>query len=161
LPFHSDSRAACIRETIEGADALLFGGNTYEMLAPYWSTQQTDENGPARALNSLPKYVVSTTVKESIWQNTEKIIGKNIEKEVADLKQKGEGYILISGSATFVASLMKSDLLDEFRLLVHPYVMNAGRRLFTADMPESPLELANSKQLDLGVLMLDYRVSRK
>lgn len=157
LPFHSDSRASYIKETIEGATALLLGGNTYKMLAPYWSEQTTDENGPAKALNSLPKYVVSTTIKNPTWQNTEKIISENVEKEIEKLKKQENGYILIAGSATLVASLMKADLLDEIRLLVHPYIINEGRRFFSS-MPESALNLVDSKELDLGVLMLDYKV---
>jgi len=161
LPYHSDSRAKCIRETIEGANALLFGGATYEMLAPYWSAQTNDDNGPARALNSLPKYVVSTTITKPIWQNTEKIISKNVEKEIVAIKELGDGYILVSGSATLVASLIKANLLDEFRFLMHPYIMNEGRRLFADNMPESALELSAAKQLDLGVVMLDYWVNMK
>ena len=69
-PYHSDDRAAYIKETIVASDALLLGRTTYEMLAPYWSTQVTDENGPASKLNSMLKYVVSSTLKEAHWNNS-------------------------------------------------------------------------------------------
>jgi len=158
IPYHSNSRAECIRSILEGADAFLYGATTYEMLAPFWSTQTTDENGPAKALNELPKYVVSTTLKEPIWQNTEKIISTDVEAEIQKIKEEGTGYILISGSGKLVASLMKAGLLDEFHFLVHPYIMNSGRRLFNEAMPEAALELLASKELDLGVMQLDYRI---
>lgn len=156
---HSNSRATCIKITVEEADAMLLGSDTYKMLAPYWSVQQNDDNGPAQKLNSMPKYAVSTTIKKPIWQNTKKVIGKDVEQEIAKLKQHGEGYILIFGSGILVASLMKAGLLDEFRFLVHPYIMNKGRRLFDNGLPEAALKLVDSKLLNSGILMLDYNVN--
>ena len=100
LPYHSDERAAHMRKTIESADALLLGATTYEMLAPYWSAQESDDNGPARKLNSMTKYVVSSTLKESLWNNTQKIIKDNVVEEIRKLKQEPGGDILIPGSAT-------------------------------------------------------------
>ncbi len=161
LPYHSDERAADIRKTIESADALLLGDTTYEMLAPYWSAQENDDNGPAGKLNSMPKYVVSPTLTESLWNNTQKIIKEKVVEEIRKLKQESGGDILILGSATLVQSLMETDLIDEYRFLVLPVIMGAGRRFFKDGMTMTKLVLAETKTLPLGVLALVYKAGKK
>ncbi len=158
--YHSADRAAYIKETIEAADALLLGRTTYEMLAPYWSTQKTDENGPASKLNSMRKYVVSSTMKEADWNNST-IIREPVIEEITRLKQQPGHDLLIPGSATLVHSLMHTDLIDEYQFLVHPNIMGSGKRFFKEGMGMTRLKLVESKMLSLGVVLLCYQPAKK
>src|SRR2546421_1814309 len=128
-PYHSEERAAYITKTVHGADALLLGRVTYEMLASYWPYQKNDDNGPASKLNSVSKYVVSSTLKQADWNNST-IIPENVVEEITKLKQQSGHEIQIEGSAILVQSLMETDLIDEYRFLVHPIIMGRGKRFF-------------------------------
>lgn len=110
MPYDSLARQEWIKNEIVSAATLLLGANTYEMLAPFWGAQTNDEMGPATKLNSMPKIVVSSRLKKSIWQNTKKIISEDIDAEMNSLKNSKDGDILISGSGTLVTSLMKKTL---------------------------------------------------
>ncbi len=118
-PFDSDDRREYIQASISGSDALLVGRVTFEMLAPHWSKMKNNEDGIADKLNSMPKYIVSSTLKKAEWNNST-IIKENVVEEIIKLKQKPGQDILVTGSATLVQSLMEADLIDEYRLLVHP-----------------------------------------
>ena len=160
IPYDSVERQEYIKEGILGCDVMLYGRTTYEMLAPYWSAQKNDENGPASKLNSVRKYVVSSTLKKAAWNNST-IIKGNIMEEVARLKQHSGGDILILGSATLVQSLMEIDLIDEYRFLVQPIIMGSGKRFFKDGMGMTRLKLIDSKTLSLGVIVLTYQPDRK
>lgn len=136
----------------------MLGGRTYRMLAPFWSAQTDDRQGPARALNALPKYVVSTTLEASQWQGTERIVSQRVEDEIAWLKKAVDGYVLLPGSATLLAATVRAELLDDVRLRVHPHVMGEGRRWTVNGLPRMALELDAAEALDLGVVRLDDRV---
>ena len=155
-PYHSDERAAYITETIHGSEALLLGEVTYEMLASYWPHQKNDAMGPASKLNSMPKYVVSAKLKKAQWNNSN-IIKENVVEEITKLKQQPGGDILIPGSATLVESLMETDLVDEYRFLVHPIIMGSGKRFFKDGMQTTRLKLVKTKSLGLGVMLLCYQ----
>lgn len=129
------------------------------MLAPFWSTQTDDSQGPATALNVLPKYVASTTLREPTWQNTEKVLASDLEVEVEHLKHDTDGYVLLPGSATLLASLLRARLVDSLRLLVHPYVMGEGRRWAHDGTPAAGMEFVRAEPLELGVVQLDYRLA--
>jgi dihydrofolate reductase len=122
IPYDSAERQEAIKEVIFAYDVMLYGRLTYEMLAPYWSAQKSDEHGPAAKLNSVRKYVVSSSLKVSDWNNSS-IIRENIGEEVIKLKQQPGGHILITVSATLVESLIGTDLVDEYRFLVQPIIM--------------------------------------
>jgi dihydrofolate reductase len=154
-PFDSDARQTYIREGILACDALLFGRTTYEMLAPYWSSLQDNEMGVAGKLNSAPKYVVSAKLKKADWNNTT-IIGKDVIAEITRLKEQPGREIQIEGSATLVQSLMAADLIDEYRLLVHPIIAGKGKCFFRAGMTTNGLTLVKTQPLDKGVLVLYY-----
>jgi len=157
-PFDSESRQTYIREGILACDAILFGRTTYEMLAPYWSSLHNDEMGVARKLNSAPKYVVSASLKKADWNNST-IIGKDVLAEITRLKEQPGREIQIEGSATLVESLMKADLIDEYRLLVHPIIAGKGKRFFKEGMVTGGLKLIKTQPLDKGVLVLYYEKS--
>jgi len=159
-PYHSEERAAYITKTIHGADALLLGRVTYEMLASYWPSQKNDDNGPASKLNSVPKYVVSSTLKKAEWKNST-IINERIVEEIAQLKQQPGQEIQIEGSATLVQSLMPTGLIDEYKFLIHPIILGSGKRFFKDGMGMTRLKLIESKTLSLGVVVLTYQPDRK
>jgi dihydrofolate reductase len=157
MPFDSPERGASIRDGVLAADAALFGRTTYEMLAAYWSSMKNNEDGIADKLNSMPKYVVSSSLEKADWNNTT-IISDNVAKRVAELKAGRE--TLIFGSAELVRSLMEPGLIDEYRFLVQPFVMGNGKRFFREDMPMTKLKLVKSKALPHGVNLLWYQPAR-
>jgi dihydrofolate reductase len=157
FPFDSMARGEYIRNSILDADALLIGRTTYEMLAAYWPTQLNDDNGPASKINSMKKYVVSTKLEKAGWNNST-IINKNIVEEIKNLKQQPGNEIQIPGSATLVHSLLKENLIDELRLLVHPILIGNGKRFFNDDMKTSGMKLTKTQTLDKGVVLLCYEI---
>jgi dihydrofolate reductase len=152
---NSDERMRHIMEEYAQGDAYLLGRVTYEMLWPGWSTQTTGD-GPGPLLNRMHKYVVSTTLTEAPWQAST-IISGDVVEEVAALKRQPGKDIIIDGSMTLVQSLLGTDLIDEYRLLVEPFVMGRGRRLFPDGTPPTKLRLIESKSLGSGTLALIYR----
>jgi len=155
-PFDSLSKNEYIRDSIVKADALLIGRTTYEMLASYWPLQLNDDNGPAGKINSMEKFVVSTTLEKPAWNNST-IINKNIIEEIRELKKQNGNEIQIPGSATLVQSLMKANLIDEYRFLVHPIIMGSGKRFFKDEMKTSGMKLILTQTFDKGVVLLCYQ----
>lgn len=148
-PFDSLERQKYIRESIHGSDALLLGRTTYEMLSSYWPNLKNNEMDIAAKLNSMPKYVVSSSLKDVSWENS-KIISL---EEVAAL----EGEIQVEGSSILAESLIKADLVDEFRFLVHPVIMGTGKRFFRDEMHTKGMELVKTEAIANGVVALYYR----
>jgi len=154
-PYHSESRAKSIQETIHNAEILLYGRNTYQMLYPYWSAMQNNEMGVADKLNKAKKYVVSATLTEAPWQNTS-IINTAVIQKIIELKNEEGGNILVQGSTTLVKSLMKAGLVDELKLLIQPHIMGAnGGRLFEG--MNNALELIHLQQLENAVIQACYQ----
>jgi len=156
-PFDSESRQNYTRDGILACDALMFGRVTYEMLAPYWSAQKNNEMGVADKLNNAPKYVISSSLKKTDWNNST-IIRENLVEEITRLKQQPGREIQIEGSATLVQSLMELDLIDEYRFLVHPIIMGTGKSFYKAGMQTKGLKLVKTEPLDKGVIALYYEV---
>ncbi len=155
-PFDSMAKTTYIRESILDADALLVGSTTYEMLAAYWPHEMNDDNGPASKINSMKKFVVSRKLERAEWNNTT-IINKQIIEEIRKLKQQKGNEIQIPGSATLVQSLIKENLIDEFRFLIHPIIMGSGKRFFMDEMNTSGMKLIKTKTIDKGVVLLCYQ----
>ncbi|MGZ4268980.1 MAG: dihydrofolate reductase family protein [Solirubrobacteraceae bacterium] len=139
-------------------DALLLGRVTYEGFAAAWPSR-TDEAGFADRMNGMPKYVVSTTLRDATWNNST-IIRGDVAAEVAALKQQPGGDILVCGSRTLAHTLRANDLVDEYRLMVHPIVLGAGKRLFDDTGAATTLKLAECRTLDSGSLILHYHPVR-
>jgi len=140
------------------SDALLLGRATYEEFASFWpnqpgGTQMVDY------INSVRKYVVSTTLQEPLEWNNSTLIQGDVAEEIAILKEQPGKNITITGSITLVRSLLKAGLLDELQLMVHPVVLGGGRRLFEDGGDREVLELVGSKTFGTGVVSLVYRPS--
>ncbi|MGD0979236.1 MAG: dihydrofolate reductase family protein [Candidatus Bathyarchaeia archaeon] len=158
-PCHSDKQGEYIKQNISTSDALLLGRVTYEFIAPYWLTQKNNEYGIADKMNSMPKYVVSSTLEKADWNNST-IIKGNIIEEITRLKQKPGQNILINGSANLVKSLMPTDLIDEYRFLVHPIIMGSGKRFFKDGMNATKLKLVKTETFPLGVVLVWYESAK-
>jgi len=160
--FHNDEMAEANAPGMAEADAMLLGQVTYQEFASYWPYQNSADHphGFTDYLNNTPKFVVSTTLQEPLeWQNST-LIKDNIAEEVAKLKRQPGKDIVILGSATLVRSLLRDDLLDELRLMVHPVVVGSGKRLFGDGGDQKALKLVDSKAFSTGVLSLTYRPDR-
>ena len=136
------------------AEAQLLGRVTYEGFAKAWPSI-TDEAGFAAKMNSMPKYVVSSTLTNPEWQNTTVLSG-DVAEGVSKLKQEVDGNILVAGSAQLVQALIEHDLVDELRLMVYPVVLGSGKRLFGKTSDKKALRLADSKVVGDGVQILVY-----
>lgn len=158
FPFDSKSRQQAIRESVMGSDAVLMGRTTYEMLMPYWSSLPDDEmDGVAGKLNRSPKYVVSTRLGTASWNNST-IIREEVIGTVSRLKAEPGNELRIEGSGMLANSLLRAGLVDEIRLLVHPFIMGTGKRYFEEGVPGRGLRLVSEEKLDHGVLRLVYAV---
>jgi dihydrofolate reductase len=146
-------------DELGASDALLLGRKTYEIFAGYWP-QAKDDAGFADKMNNMAKHVVSTTLKKVDWNNS-KLIKTNVPEEVRKLKQQPGKDILVYGSAKLVNTLLRHNLVDELRLMVHPVVLGSGRRLFD-DHAETlkPLKLAESKTFPSGIVLLSYHPAK-
>lgn len=157
MPYWNDEIAKLKLGEIFDADALLLGRVTYEGFAAAWPSM-TDEEGFADRMNSLPKHVASTRLKDPEWQNSSVIEG-DVAAEVSKLKQQPGQDILVAGSRELVQTLAQHDLVDEYRLLVYPIVLGSGKRLF-GDGVHTPLKLRKSEAYESGVVLLSYEPAR-
>jgi dihydrofolate reductase len=138
------------------AGALLLGRTTYEGFAAAWP-DRTDEVGFADKFNTMPKYVVSTTLTDPAWNNSHVLSG-DLTAEVNWLKETIGGDILVNGSVELVHALAAAGLVDEWRLMVFPVALGMGKRLFADGGEKMPLKLTESKAVgDDGVVILVYR----
>jgi dihydrofolate reductase len=151
---NTPERMAYITEQYAQGDIYLMGKTTYEMLWPGWS-KMTEGDGPGPILNRMHKVVVSATLAEAPWKEST-IIRANVVEELTRLKQQPGKDIIIDGSATLVQSLQGTGLIDEYRLLVQPFVMGRGRKYFPEGMPMTSLRLVESRTLAGGTLALIY-----
>ena len=141
------------------SDALLLGRVTYQGFAAAWPSR-TDKEGFADRMNSLPKFVVSATLDKAEWNNS-KLIRGNVAEEVSRLKQQPGQDILIAGSGALVRTLMRHDLIDEYRLLVYPVVVGSGKRLFEGLNERLNLKHISARTFSSGVVALCYQRDRK
>jgi dihydrofolate reductase len=133
----------------------------YEEWAAFWPNQDPDENPVAARMNGVRKYVVSMTLEGPLeWQNS-MLINENVVKEIEKLKRQPGKDIAISGSGTLVQSLLRDDLIDELRYIVHPVVVGGGKCLLEDADDHKALELVDSTTFGTGVLYLTYRPAVK
>ena len=133
--------------------ALLLGRVTYEGFAAAWPSRDGEF---ADKFNTMPKYVVSSTLDEPDWNNSTVLKG-DVAEEVAKLRQEQDGDIVVHGSARLVQTLVENDLVDELRLMVFPVVLGSGKRLFGETTDKKPLRLVDSKMVGDGVAILVYQ----
>jgi dihydrofolate reductase len=155
IPYFSDDLAKYKTDELWACDALLLGRVTYEGFASAWPTMEDVEGDFAVRMNTLPKYVVSTTLEKADWNNST-IIRENVPDEVARLKEQPGDNILIGGSDSLARTLLEHKLIDEVRMLVHPIAVGFGRRLFDGGDGSLGLKLVDTQSFDSGVVALTY-----
>ena len=143
-----------LEETL-ASDALLLGRVTYEGFAQAWPSM---ENDFADKFNSMPKYVVSSTLNDPSWTNSTVLRG-DIADEVPKLKSKYDRDIAVHGSLQLAQALMERDLVDELHLMVYPVVLGSGKRLFGETSDKKPLKLSDVRTVGDGVTLLIYKAA--
>ena len=150
-----DGDAFKLDETF-AAEALLLGRRTYEGFAAAWPEREGEF---ADKFNSMPKYVVSSTLEAAEWNNST-ILKGDLAEEVAKLRDSASGDVYVHGSAQLVQALVEHDLVDELRLMVFPVVLGSGKRLFDGTSDKKALRLTDSKTVGEGVMILIYEPVR-
>jgi dihydrofolate reductase len=138
------------------ADALLLGRRSYEWMAGRWPTRSGELAG---RLNSMPKYVVSSTLEDPGWDNSTVLKGDVVD-EVSKLRQDLTGEIVVVASFQLVRTLMEHELVDELRLKIYPVVLGAGERLFGETNDVKPMRLLDIRTIDGEVVCLTYGAVR-
>jgi dihydrofolate reductase len=153
-PYADEVMASFMARGIEQGETMLFGRRTYEQFASYWP-HQPDDNPYAAVLNSRRKYVVSTTLGDTLqWANSTRL--EDVQA-VAELKEQPGGDIVVLGSGELIGSLMRHDLIDEYVLSIHPLVLGSGRRLFPEGGPFAKLRMVDSVTTTTGVVIGTYQ----
>jgi dihydrofolate reductase len=154
FPFGFDPRMGeAIGRATGGSDGILLGRTTYEMFAPAWSQRTAEEDPGAPFFNDTAKYVVSSTLTEPIWQNSE-LIGGYDAKRIAQLKEESATGLYVSGSATLVHALIADGLVDELHLFMYPVTRAGGPRLFDESLKPATWKRENIEVYDNGVTYL-------
>ena len=152
---HGDAElGAFITAAYEQADAMLLGRVTWAIWEGYWPLH--DDNAIGHTINSVPKYVPSTTRTESTWHNTHFLAG-DVEEAVRELKAQAGRDLLLQGSGKLLAWLLERDLVDELSLIVYPVVVGAGLRLFPERGPALTMELVETTPTSSGIVIQTYR----
>jgi dihydrofolate reductase len=141
-----------LEETM-GADALLLGRRTYDSFAKAWPEREGEF---ADKFNQMPKYVVSSTLKDPDWTNTTVLDGDRAVEEVRRLKEQFDGELQVPGSHRLVQALIEADLVDQVNLMVFPVILGTGKRAFEETPDRRDLKLRESKVVGDGILVLIY-----
>jgi dihydrofolate reductase len=162
LPLVDTEAGDHINEVYGGAAAFLFGRRTYEIFAGSWGTGAWGEdqgtNPVSLALNSRPKYVVSTTLTDPQWAGTT-VLNGDIAAAIRDLKALHDGDLMVPGSGVLLRWLLANSLVDQLDLLIYPVVIGQGTRLFPDSGPDRALELVTSRTTSGGITIQAYRLA--
>ena len=139
-----------------GAEALLLGRRTYEFLATRWPSRTGEL---ADRMNSIPKYVLSSTLEDLEWNNST-ILNGDAVNEVSKLRERLKGEIVVPASLHLVQTLIEKDLVDELRLMVFPFVLGSGKRLFHETSDKLPLRLVTNRTVGDGLPYVIYEIVR-
>lgn len=142
--------------TLKSIDTILFGRVTYEMMAAYWPAATDDDPAITRAMNSLPKVVFSRTLERADWNNT-RVVKEVVPEEIRRMKEQPGRDMVIYGSGRLVSALAGNGLIDEYRLIVNPVILGAGKSLFTGIPDRLNLRLMDTKALGSGNVLLRYQ----
>jgi dihydrofolate reductase len=157
-PYVDDGFNRIMGGIFDRAESMLLGRRSYEILFSYWPTV-SDEDGGAK-INSMSKYVATRKPMTAEWRNTQVLVGEAAQT-VAELKARTNGEILVQGSSDLLQTLQSAELIDEYRLLLFPVILGAGKRLFTPGTAPAGLRLTASSTTDTGVMYVAYEWSGK
>ncbi len=160
VKYWDDMMGKLIVEQTVASDALLLGRRTYEIFVAHWPRVTDPKDPVASKLNSIRKYVASRTLRKVEWHNTTVLTGDAAET-VAHLKKQAGGEIGVTGSSNLIQTLLKHDLIDEFRLWVFPVTVGAGKRLFGDGAVPGAFKLVDTKVSSTGVVIHRYERAGK
>lgn len=157
-PLFTEDLGAIVGSWHTGSGGLLLGRRTYEILATHWPNVPADHEFAdfAKILNDLPKYVASTTLESGDWGPTTVLDGDVVEAVIA-LKEQDLGELLVIGSLDFAQTLMRHNLVDEYRIAMFPMVLGSGKKLFADGAIPAGLKLVSSQVTDSGVFAGVYQ----
>lgn len=155
-PDDSGDLQEAMQRQMAAEGALLLGRQTFEDFQSYWPKQTDDTTGVTAHLNGVAKYVVSNSLTEPEWENTE-ILRGDLTDEVQALKEQPGQEIGVTGSITLVHALIAAGLVDEYRLFFYPVVVGRGRRLFEEGANVPKLELIETESYQSGIVLLTYK----
>jgi dihydrofolate reductase len=156
LRYFDDISRKWVVANLNEAGGFLLGRRTYENFAAHWPKASEEEQVIARPLNSKPKYVASTSLKEPLsWQNSSLLKG-DVPEAVQALKREDGDDLHVIGSTQLVHTLIEHDLVDEFRVMIDPLVLGGGKRIFRDDGARRPLRLVDSKVTTTGAILATY-----
>ena len=155
VPYADDDMGQAMAGFFAEGDAFLLGRRTYEIFAAYWPAVTDPDDPIAGPLNRLPKHVASRTLEEVSWEGSTLIKG-DVAEQVAELKRSPGRELQVHGSGDLAQTLMRHDLIDEYRLLFYPVVLGEGRRLFADGTRPAALRLLDSKTTSAGVTINVY-----
>ena len=158
VPHFDEATGQFIDEVFEQVDAFLLGRRTYDIFAASWPNATDPDDMVARRLNTLPKYVASTTLEDPKWANTT-VLGGDLASAVRELKQREGRELQVHGSGALVRFLLGNDLVDRLNLLVFPVIVGAGRRLLPDEGIATGLALDESRTTPSGVTISVYRTT--
>jgi dihydrofolate reductase len=154
-PYGDEVLGRKAAEGLAATTAYLFGRKTYEKMAAHWP-HQPDDDPIAAHLNATPKYVVTRTLTDPDWAGSHVLDGDVVDS-VSELKAEGDGTIAVLGSGVLVQTLIEHDLVDDYRLFLHPLVLGTGKRLFRQTARPLPMRLVECTPTTTGVLLLRYQ----
>jgi dihydrofolate reductase len=145
-------------DMLNSVDCILFGRRTYQMMAAYWTMPEVKLNDPVIAgkMNSLTKIVFSKSLDSVEWENSS-LVKDNIKETVLKLKQQPGKDIVILGSGSIVSALTQMNLIDEYRVIINPVILGAGKLQFTGSLDKKILNLTDVKRFNSGVVILYYQ----
>jgi len=158
VPHFDEATGAFIDEVFGRVDAFLLGRRTYDIFAASWPTSTDPDDHVASKLNTLPKYVASTTLKDPEWANTS-VLEDDVASAVRELKARDGRELQVHGSGRLVQFLLDNDLVDRLNLLVFPVIVGSGRRLFPDSGIATGLALDESRTTPSGVSISVYRAT--
>ena len=161
MSYHDDMSGKFVVEGIAGAGGFVLGRKTYEIFAGYWPTAPDGEGAVRDPLNNLPKFVASRTLRNPLDWNNSSVIEGDLSAGIRNLKTEKGNHLLVIGSGNLAQTLIESDLVDEYHLMIHPLVLGSGARLFREGNQKRPLELVDVTPTTTGVLLAKYRPSEK
>lgn len=154
-PYFNSDHAKYAHGQLFASEALLLGRITYEGMSAAWPHMEDSEGEFAVRMNTLPKHVVSTTLQEAQWNAT--VVSGDLATEVAAIKARYTGDILVYASGDLTNSLIELGLVDELKLWIHPVILGKGKRLFPEGVPTTSWTLANTTTFSSGAVVLDLR----
>jgi len=161
MSYLDDAFGNFVIEGIAEAGGFVLGRKTYEIFAGYWPTAPDEEGAIRDPLNNLPKFVASKTLRDPLPWNNSTVIKGDLAAGIRTLKKENGNHLLVIGSGNLVQTLMQDDLVDEYRLMIHPLVLGSGARLFREGNPKRPLELVDTTISTTGVVLATYWPAEK